>query len=56
VVYSDPKLPQAWSDLVVADKWLKAFPGKFNDPKFKAQRDSKIQAISKNVQCRRQGE
>jgi putative transposase len=48
VVYSDPKLPQTWSDLNVADKWLKVFPGKFNDPKFKTQRDLKIQAIVKD--------
>ena len=48
VVYSDPKLPQGWSDLDVADKWLKVFPGKYNNPKFKAQRDLKIQAIIKD--------
>ncbi|PCI69199.1 MAG: transposase [Gammaproteobacteria bacterium] len=47
VVYSDPKLPQSWSDLEVADKWLKVFPGKYNNPKFKTQRDLKIQAIVK---------
>jgi hypothetical protein len=35
MVYSDPKLPQTWSDLEVADTWLKVFPGKYNDPKFK---------------------
>jgi len=29
VVYSDPKAPESWSDLDVADKWLKVFPGKF---------------------------
>jgi hypothetical protein len=48
VVYSDPKLPQTWSDLDVADKWLNVFPGKYNDPSFKKQRDLKIQAIVKN--------
>jgi hypothetical protein len=48
VVYSDPKLPQTWSNLEVAYKWLKVFPGKYNDPKFKAQRDLKIQAIVKD--------
>jgi hypothetical protein len=48
VVYSDPNLPQSWSDLEVADKWLKIFPGKYNDPKFKNQRELKIQTIVKD--------
>lgn len=45
VVYSDPKLPQTWSDIEVAERWLKAFPGKLNDPKFVTQRTLRIQAI-----------
>ena len=48
VVYSDPKLPDSWSDWEVADKWLNVFPGKYNDPKFKTQRHLKIQAIIKD--------
>jgi len=45
VIYSDPKLPESWSDLEVAEKWLKVFPGKLDNPKFKLQRDLKLQAI-----------
>jgi len=48
VVYSDPKAPESWTDLEVADKWLKVFPGKFINPKFKTQRDLRVQAIVKN--------
>jgi len=48
VVYSDPKAPGSWSDLDVADKWLKVFPGKFINPKFKTQRDLRVQAIVKD--------
>ena len=47
VIYSDPKRPETWSDLEVADKWLKVFPGKYNNPEFKTQRDLKIQSIIK---------
>ncbi len=45
VVYSDPKLPESWSDLEVANRWLCAFPGKLNNPKFKQQRELRLQAI-----------
>lgn len=45
VVYSDPKAPEFWSDLEVAERWLKVFPGKLNDPRFQLQRALKIQAI-----------
>ena len=48
MVYSDPKVPESWSDLEVADKWLKVFPGKLNNPKFKTQRDLRMQAIIKD--------
>ncbi|MFT6732844.1 MAG: REP element-mobilizing transposase RayT [Polaribacter sp.] len=48
VVYSDPKAPESWSDLDVADKWLKVFPGQLNNPKFKTQRDLRMQAIVKD--------
>ena len=45
VIYLDPKAPDSWSDLEVAQKWLKVFPGKLDNPKFKTQRDLKLQAI-----------
>lgn len=48
VVYSDPKAPQSWSDLEVAERWLKVFPGKLNNPKFKTQRELRLQAIQKD--------
>ncbi len=45
VIYSDPRGPQRWSDLEVAERWLKLYPGKLNNPKFKQQRAMKLQAI-----------
>jgi len=45
VVYVDPKAPEGWSDLEVAERWLKVFPGKLDDPRFKTQRALRIQAI-----------
>jgi len=45
VVYCDPKAPESWSDLEVADKWLKVFPGQLNNPKFQQQRAYRLQAI-----------
>ena len=45
VVYCDPKAPELWSDLEVADKWLKVFPSRYNNPKFKQQRELRLQAI-----------
>ncbi len=48
VLYSDPKAPESWSDLDVAERWLKVFPGKLNNPKFKTQRALKLQAIVKD--------
>jgi putative transposase len=50
VVYSDPKAPQTWSDLEVAKRWLKVFPGKLDNPKFKLQRELKLQAIVKDTE------
>lgn len=32
VVYSDPLGPNQWSDLEVAKRWLKLYPGKLNNP------------------------
>ena len=48
VVYCDPKAPNLWSDMEVAERWLKVFPGKLNDPKFKTQRNLRLQAIVAN--------
>ena len=45
VVYSDPLAPQQWTDLQVAERWLWLFPGKLNNPKFKLQRELRLQAI-----------
>ena len=45
VVYCDPKAPNSWSDMEVAKRWLSVFPGKLNNPKFKTQRDLRLQAI-----------
>ncbi len=45
VIYSDPKTPDSWTDLEVADRWLKVFPGRYNNPKFKQQREYRLQAI-----------
>ena len=46
VIYSDPQAPQHWSDLEVAERWLKAFPGKLDKPEFKQQREYRLQAIA----------
>jgi len=48
VVYVDPKAPQNWSDLEVAERWLNVFPGKLNNPKFAQQRAYRLQAILKD--------
>ena len=48
VVYVDPKAPEAWSDLEVAQRWLKVFPGRYNNPKFKTQRAYRLQAMVKD--------
>ncbi|WP_444995333.1 transposase [Aliikangiella sp. IMCC44359] len=45
VVYSNPKAPEQWSDLTVAERWLKAFPGKIDKPEFQQQRQLRLQAI-----------
>ena len=45
VVYSKPLAPQKWTNQDVAERWLKAFPGKLNDPKFEQQRQLRLQAI-----------
>ncbi len=45
VVYVDPLAPQGWSDLEIAERWLKVFPGKLEKPEFAAQRGFRLQAI-----------
>jgi len=50
VIYSDPKLPEQWTDIEVAERWLKAFPGNLEVPKFKHLRPAKLQAIVKDKQ------
>ena len=45
VVYSNPLAPQKWSNIEVAERWLKAFPGKLDKPEFKQQREYRLQAI-----------
>ena len=45
VVYSDPQGPNHWSDIEVAERWLKLFPGKLTDPKFKSLREMRLRAI-----------
>ena len=48
VVYSDPLGPGQWSDLDVAERWLKLYPGKLNNPGFEKQRAMRLQAIADN--------
>ena len=45
VIYSDPQAPQKWSDQEVAERWLKLYPGKLNEPEFQALRHMRLQAI-----------
>ena len=45
VLYLDPLLPLSWSDKQVAEKWLKAYPTRLDNPKFAKQRELKKQAI-----------
>lgn len=46
IVYSDPLGPLHWTDLEVAERWLKLFPGKLDKPQFKLKRELKLQAIA----------
>ncbi|MDQ7048351.1 MAG: hypothetical protein Q9M92_01960 [Enterobacterales bacterium] len=48
VVYFDPKAPYQWTNLEVAERWLKAYPGKLDKPKYQQQRDLKLEAIVNN--------
>lgn len=45
VLYVEPLAPLSWSDEMVAEKWLLAFPGRFVDSKYAQQRELKKQAI-----------
>lgn len=45
VLYVDPLAPLKWSDDEVAERWLKAYPSRLDEPQFAAQRELKKQAI-----------
>ena len=45
VLYVEPLAPLNWSDEMVAEKWLQAYPGRFVNPKYAQQRELKKQAI-----------
>ena len=48
VLYVDPLAPEKWSTEDVAERWLKAYSPRLNDPKFAQQRALKKQAIIAN--------
>ena len=48
VLYLDPLLPEQWSDLEVAERWLNVFPSKLDNPENKNKRELKKQAIADN--------
>lgn len=45
VLYVDPLLPEQWSKEEIAERWLKAYSPRLNNPKFAKQRELKKQAI-----------
>jgi putative transposase len=45
VLYVEPLAPLEWTDEMVAEKWLLAYPGRFINPKYAQQRELKKQAI-----------
>ena len=45
VLYVDPLLPEKWSKEDIAERWLKAYSPRLNNPKFAKQRELKKQAI-----------
>ncbi len=45
VLYLDPLLPQSWSKEQVAERWIKAYPGSMDLPKFAKQRELRKQSI-----------
>ena len=45
VVYLEPLEPQGWSDEQVAERWLRAYPGRLDEPENAKQRELKKQAI-----------
>ena len=46
-------MPLFWSDEEVAERWLKAYPGKLDKPKFAQQRELKKQAIMEGMKTLR---
>jgi len=45
VLYVDPLLPDKWSKEEIAERWLKAYSPRLNNPKFAKQRELKKQVI-----------
>jgi REP element-mobilizing transposase RayT len=45
VLYLDPQAPLNWTKEEVAEHWLKAYPGRLDNPEFAKQREFKKQAI-----------
>ncbi|MCF6194073.1 MAG: hypothetical protein L3J46_07050, partial [Kangiellaceae bacterium] len=45
VLYLDPKRPLNWSDEEIAERWLSAYPGRLDEPRFAKQRELKKQDI-----------
>ncbi len=45
VLYLEPQAPQTWSKEEIAERWLKAYPGRLDNPKSAQQRELKKQAI-----------
>jgi len=45
VLHLDPLAPETWSKETIAERWLKAYPGRLDGPKFAKQRALKKQAI-----------
>ena len=40
-----PERPQSWSDEDIAERWLRAYPGRLDKPEFAVQRELKKQSI-----------
>lgn len=45
VLYVEPLAPLNWSDEEVAERWLKAYPSRLDEPQYATQRELKKQAI-----------
>ena len=48
VLYLDPLLPEQWSDEEIAERWLKVYPSKLDNPENKTKRELKKQSIADN--------